>query len=221
MNTVSPTNEDDEDGDPLERSPLLESWVAGDQNAKARLLEKYQGQLKNWIAPQLSDRLRQHFGDSEDVVQLVAQRILAWVPAKPFRTEEQFVAALRRIAKNVINDAADYVKAQRRNPDLLADVDDASQVWGAVDEPKTPSHFARGREEAGLVRLALQFLPDDARQIIQLRMWEDKSWEDVASIFGAKTPDAARMKFNRSLAELSEKLVQLRKGDLDDLLDSE
>lgn len=207
-----------EDGSVAGRTHLLESWVAGDAGAKAELLAKFRPRVHAWIREQLGDRLRRHMGDSEDVLQDVSRRIMEWIPPHPFVSEEQFLAAMRRVTGNVINDWVDYIEARKRSPNLLVEVDDASQAWGARDEPDTPSAVACGHEDAAQVRLAMQFLPDEDRRVIQLREWEKFSWEDIGAVFDLK-PDAARMKHNRAVAKLVSFLIRIRGGELDALLE--
>lgn len=206
------------DGSEAGRTHLLESWVAGDAAAKAELLAKYRPRVHAWISDQLGERLRRHAGDSEDVLQDVSRRIMEWIPPDPFASEEQFLAAMRRVTKNVINDWVDYVEAQKRSPDLLVEVEDPSRAWGARDRGDTPSAVACSHEDAAQVRLAMQFLEDADRRVIQLREWEKHSWDDIGAVFEL-TPDAARMRYNRALARLVGHLVRLRGGELDALLE--
>jgi len=64
-------------------------------------------------------------------------------------------------------------------------------------------------------RVALQRLPPQQQQIIQLRILEKWSHEDVAQVLG-KTADATRSMQYRALASLRRTLLEDQEEDSDD-----
>ena len=47
-------------------------------------------------------------------------------------------------------------------------------------------------------------LDAESRRLIQLRLWRDASWAEIAAECGLPSQDAARMRYNRALDRLRE-----------------
>ena len=67
------------------------------------------------------------------------------------------------------------------------------------------------KEELQMVLEALQSLPMDCIQVIQLRNLECLSWKEVGTLMGRVSPEAARKLWCRALDQLRQKLV--RRGE--------
>lgn len=100
--------------------------------------------------------------------------------------------ALRRyvlaVAENRIRNAADRVGAERRSGAQEVALPDAtaSQGIGGGDVPPaatstTPSQAAALREEVAAMRAALAALPDDLREVLRLRLFEELTVPEVAA----------------------------------------
>jgi RNA polymerase sigma factor (sigma-70 family) len=80
-----------------------------------------------------------------------------------------------------------------------------------------PGAAAERNETRDWVRLALELLEPDDRNVILWREYEEASFAEVAARLGV-AEDAARMRFARALPKLAKKLKVLRAGELDKLL---
>lgn len=76
----------------------------------------------------------------------------------------------------------------------------------------SPSRVAERREREEWIRLALEFVDPDDRQVILLREWEKLSFEEIGSRLGC-TSEAARKRFTRALPKLVQQLRELRAGE--------
>jgi RNA polymerase sigma-70 factor (ECF subfamily) len=66
---------------------------------------------------------------------------------------------------------------------------------------RSPGRQAMAAEEAACLSAALARLPEDYRQIIQLRNWEERSFVEIATVLGG-TADAARKLWARAIQRL-------------------
>lgn len=137
---------------------------------------------------------------------------LEWRGLRAFRSW------LLTIIDNRIRDAADRATAHKRGagrqPVLFTDLgaSDARTADGAsspdVPASTTPSRIAMQREQAAAIRMALEALSDDVRDVVRLRLIEQLSIEEIAQRLTIGE-SAVRHRFRRG-AELY--AVQLRRA---------
>jgi len=82
---------------------------------------------------------------------------------------------------------------------------------------RTPSMSVERHEREGWVRLGMEFLDSEDREVLVLRKWDNASFSDIGERLGI-TPDAARMRHNRALKRLGEKIWALRCGKIEEIL---
>jgi len=119
--------------------------------------------------------------------------------------KENVKAYLYRIAHNWITD---YYRRQPL-PELPLEVDEH------VEPGSNPAMMVLETMERERVRVAILRLPPEQQQIIQLRLLENWSHEDVAQVLG-KTADATRSMQYRALASLRRMLLEDQEEDYDD-----
>lgn len=126
-----------------------------------------------------------------------------------WRGLDRFRTWLLAIIDNRIKDAAGYESALKRgggeSPVPLSAVGspaaDSSQGSGSLlpFASTTPSRMALYRERAAAMRAALQTLPDDVREVVRLRVFEQLSLEEIAERLGLSA-DAALRRFRKGAA---------------------
>jgi RNA polymerase sigma-70 factor, ECF subfamily len=127
-------------------------------------------------------------------------------------TEAQFLAWLRRIlAGKAANTVRHYLGTQSRNLQQELEVDlslsfdrvslHLSQLATAA-EP-SPSQQYLHREQSVLIADALQRLPDDYREVIVLRHWDDLTFPQIAERM-QRSVDSVEKLWMRALAKLKQ-----------------
>lgn len=104
-----------------------------------------------------------------------------------------------------------HAREQAIPSDTLLNLGDSDQM------PTRPDKKVEKAEFRNWVQLAIEFLSDEERAVVRLRQFEEKSFDEIGAELGI-TSDAARMRFNRALPRLAEKISALRGGKLDTLL---
>ena len=177
---------------------LLEDARRGDARAVERLVLLQVDWLKAGARRRL-DRGQRLDLDSGDVVQDVVVQLLESGAMSTLRDEEHLRALLQRIMNNDLMDARRRRSRRRLDPQDL--VDQSPSVT-------RPSQHAQRLERDQLVRRSLDGLPEEDRQLLVLRVWEQRSFGEIAERLGC-TADAARMRLNRALARFADRAEDL------------
>jgi RNA polymerase sigma factor (sigma-70 family) len=108
------------------------------------------------------------------------------------RHEWRGVASFRRwlleIAENRIRDAADHSSTLRRGARIVRSVDAARageshppSSFGGVFSSSTPSRHATHREQAEVMRRALEQVPELQREVLWRRLFEEQGLDEIAA----------------------------------------
>jgi RNA polymerase sigma-70 factor (ECF subfamily) len=187
---------------------LLDQARRGDATAVEQLLAHHREPVRRMIGMRLDPAIRPRV-DASDVVQevlLEASRRLAdylRAPTMPFHLW------LRHIARDHLIDAhRRHRQAQRRTVDrerriepARADASSLDMVNQLLDPGLTPATAAMREEIQGRFQSALDALPEDDREIVLMRHFEQLSNQDVASAL-ALTEAAASMRYLRAIRRL-------------------
>ncbi|MFO1076307.1 MAG: sigma-70 family RNA polymerase sigma factor [Planctomycetota bacterium] len=174
----------------------------GDQEALQRILVAVQSRLRTAASHRLAGPLRAKMGTS-DLVQSSYLTIVERI--SEFRGEDTatFVAWVTRIMENNLRDRLRYYGRQRRAPEGSQD-----ETFDAVADMPTPSAGVMRAEEHAVFHKALASLPDEQRQIIQLRLIEGREYDEIAGMLG-RSPGALRMLLSRARAALTLRVDRL------------
>jgi RNA polymerase sigma-70 factor, ECF subfamily len=178
-----------------------------------------------WIHARVRRRLGPRLRRKEetfDIVQDAVLQFLEYGPQVVISNENQFRALMARIAENVLRDRNDWFSAQRRA--LSRERPLPSDTFLVIDPPRkeqtTPSRFADRHEREGWIRLGIELLDDEDRQLIVFREWQHLSFRGIGERIGI-TEDAARMRYRATLCRLSSRVAALRRGEIGSLLDQD
>jgi RNA polymerase sigma-70 factor (ECF subfamily) len=162
--------------------------VPGDYGA-ARQLDQYREYLRILAGIRLDSRLQAKC-DPSDVVQDAL--LNAHKSIEEFRgtTEPEFKAWLRKILANTMMNTIQAYHTQKRDASVehslavaLGDMSSRLDKWLAADQ-STPSDQAMWNERLGQLVAALERLPEDQRQAIELRYLQGRSIDDVRRVTG-------------------------------------
>jgi RNA polymerase sigma-70 factor (ECF subfamily) len=165
----------------------------GDEPARQELLSRYIPRLVRWASGRLPNFARSLL-DTSDLVQDVLLKTLEGLDRVEVRGQTGFQAYVRQAVLNRIRDQVRW-SARRPGPDGVPD--DLS------DSAPSPLEMAIGadvlaRYEAGFARLN-----DEDREILHLKVELDFDYEQIATITGRPSRDAARMAVQRALTRLA------------------
>lgn len=113
------------------------------------------------------------------------------------RPGARFSSWLYTIARNQV---IDHYRRHKQTVDLdsVDPVSNAPTAGSLVDE-----HLQKDQ-----VKTVLQMLPESDRELLQLRLWQDQSYSDIAKIIGVNQI-AVRARYSRALKKFKQLFVEL------------
>jgi RNA polymerase sigma-70 factor (ECF subfamily) len=184
MSTVAVQRTDEE---------LMVAYCAGSDAAFRELFQRF--------APVLLRLLRRNVGRPADAQELTQQTFLQLHRARhDFRAGTMLRPWIMTIALNL---ARDLLRRRGRRPEVM--VEESALPASVAIQPITPKDNA----DSDRVRAALQTLPKQQREVIELHWYEELSFNEIAAIIGA-TSGAARVRAHRGYATLRKVLEEGR-----------
>ena len=158
--------------------------------------------------------------ETQDVVQEALVEFLRYGPKFKVSNEAHLRFLLARIAENVLRDRHDFYTRRRRQVAREQPIpeDTVLELDGGTRDSLQPDVAMDKRQWQAWVRLALELLDPEEREVIVLRQWDDLEFAAIAERIGT-TPDAARMRFQRALPNLARRIQELQRGDFSPLRD--
>jgi len=167
---------------------------AGDRSAFARLVTRYRG-----LVSAISLATVGHVATSEDIAQDVF--LAAWKDLGSLRNPASFLPWLRQLTRHR---ALDTLRSRRR-PDRRGLV--ANSTLEAVVDPRPDAQQGLLEDErTRTVVLALEVLPDDAREVLTLYYREGQSLGQVARLLGLRE-DTVKKRLSRARAALRDEVL--------------
>jgi RNA polymerase sigma-70 factor (ECF subfamily) len=196
---------------------LLKRWNSGDEAALQELLQQHLPWIRAHVEHRLGDFLRAK-EDSGDIVQDALVEFLRYGPRFEVSNEAHLRFLLGRIAENVLRDRHDFFTRRRRQAAREQPIPDDSVL--ALDpgarEVTQPDAALERKQWQAWVRLALELMDPEDREVIVLRQWDNLEFAQIGERLGLGA-DAVRMRFQRALPKLAQKIQMLQRGDIDEL----
>jgi RNA polymerase sigma-70 factor, ECF subfamily len=153
-------------------------------------------------------RIVKNWQDAEDVLQESLLR--AFLHLKDFEERSSFSSWLTRIA---INFALMSLRKKRGHIEIpmevINDDHESRYLWEPKDPAESPESHCSRRERENLLEGAIGQLPPTLRQVVQLKLIDGRSGEEVSHILGISVP-AAKSRLARAKTALR---VSLASGD--------
>lgn len=150
---------------------LMLAYAAGDSAAFEQLYARHRGRLYRFLLRQVRDPAL-----ADEFFQEVWQRVISartgWKP------EAAFTTWLYRIAHNRLTD---HWRALKHRPAAPADGDERA---ARVPDPDTPERNLSEFEQRRRLQLAMAELPQDQREVLELRLQQELSLEEIGQITG-------------------------------------
>lgn len=199
-------------------SLFLQQWHDGDPNGLNSLLERH----LPWIEAQVRQRLTQLLrkkGETCDYVQDILVQFLKHSPRFTLTNEAHFRAFLLRVVQNALHDKYDWFTARRRaiSRERPLPSDTVLNLDPHQVSMRSPSQFVHQHDQEAWVRMGMELLEPDDREILILHQWDNLSFPEIGERLGISS-NAARKRHKRAVLLLTKKIMVLRQGKLMDAL---
>lgn len=173
---------------------LLQRAKSGDPAALDALMARYLPRLERWASGRLPAYARS-LVDTVDLVQDTMLRVMEGIAGVEVRGGSGFQAYVRQAVLNRIRDQIRWAR-RRPGPDGVPE--------SLMDSLPSPLEAAIGADVLDRYERALECLPEEAQQLIHLRIELDFDYVEIAAMTDRPSADAARMAVRRALKSLAE-----------------
>ena len=174
---------------------LIERYQDGDVHSFELLIGRYQKQVYSYILTLVKDKQL-----ADDVFQDTFVKVIQTVKSKAYKDDGRFVQFAMRIAHNLV---IDHFRKENRIPT----VESSSEDYNYIDNvPITDASVEQGmiidQVHSDLHKM-IAFLPDEQREVLRMRIFDDMSFKDIA--------DITNVSINTALGRMRYALINLRK----------
>ena len=174
---------------------LIERYQDGDVHSFELLIGRYQKQVYSYILTLVKDKQL-----ADDVFQDTFVKVIQTIKSKGYKDDGRFLQFAMRIAHNLV---IDHFRRENRLPT----VESSSEDYNYIDNvPITDHSVEQGmivdQVHSDLHRM-IAFLPDEQREVLRMRIFDDMSFKDIA--------DITNVSINTALGRMRYALINLRK----------
>jgi RNA polymerase sigma-70 factor (ECF subfamily) len=185
--------------------------------AETKEISQYRSYLKFLARLQLANRYNGKV-DQSDIVQQTLLKAFAMQAQFQGQTEAERIAWLRQIlVRNVAHATREFHTKKRdihREQSIEAALDASTTRLGdfLAANQSSPSQQLARKDRVRTIADAIEGLPDEQRQAIMLRYWEEKSLQEISTSLGKSTSAVAGL-LHRATKKLRSSLAAGNAGD--------
>ncbi len=178
----------------LTDNELIARYVAGDESALKTLITRHEKKVFSYIMLSVKNREL-----AEDIFQDTFIKVINTLRSGNYKEEGKFVQWVMRIANNL---KIDYFRKMQRMPAFEGngDFDIFDVIYGSDPSVEQKMITEQIYEE---LRVLITLLPDEQREVLEMRIYNDISFKDIAEITGVS--------INTALGRMRYALINLRK----------
>ncbi len=171
----------------LPDSILVKSYIAGDERALEVLIKRHQSKIYGFIYSKIPDK-----AICDDVFQDTFMKVIKTLKSNSYNEEGKFLPWVMRIAHNL---TIDHFRRTKKMPMFRE-----SEEFSIFSVMSDSSATIEGKMIADQVELDLQKLveelPEDQKEVLKLRMYQDLSFKEISEITGVSINTAlGRMRY--------------------------
>ena len=178
----------------LTDNELIAQYVAGDESALKTLITRHEKRVCSYIMISVKNREL-----AEDIFQDTFIKVINTLRSGNYKEEGKFVQWVMRIANNL---KIDYFRKMQRMPvfEGNGDFDIFDVIYGTDQSVEQKMITEQIYDE---LRHLITLLPDEQREVLEMRIYNDISFKDIAEITGVS--------INTALGRMRYALINLRK----------
>jgi len=181
-----------------EDSLLFQKFQQGDESAFEQLIEKYKNILLNYLYNFTGEK-----NTAEDLLSEVFLRI--YRAAKFYQPRAKFSTCLWRVATNIGRDWRKKIHPAIISLDDLNSSEQPAKNFLADQQSFNPEKLLLGNEQQKIIRQAILSLPEKQRLALILKVYENRSYREIAAILGTSVSAVETLLF-RARQNLKAKL---------------
>jgi RNA polymerase sigma-70 factor (ECF subfamily) len=173
---------------------LVKNYVEGNENALATLIKRHESKIYGFIYSKIADR-----DISNDIFQDTFIKVIKTLKSNSYNEEGKFLPWVMRISHNLI---VDHFRKTKKMP-MYRETEEFSIFSIMSDDSLTiEGKMIVDQVEVDLKKL-IQELPDDQKEVLIMRMYQDMSFKEISELTGVS--------INTALGRMRYALMNLRK----------
>ena len=173
---------------------LVRDYVGGDENSLSILIKRHQSKIYGFIYSKVTDR-----DIADDIFQDTFIKVIKTLKSNSYNEEGKFLPWVMRISHNLI---VDHFRRNKKMP-MYRETEEFSIFSIMTDNsPNIENRIITEQVESDLQRIIEQ-LPDDQKEVLQMRIYQDLSFKEIADLTGVS--------INTALGRMRYALMNLRK----------
>jgi RNA polymerase sigma-70 factor (ECF subfamily) len=173
---------------------LVKNYIAGDENSLSILINTHQSKIYGFIYSKIGDR-----DIADDVFQDTFIKVIKTLKSNSYNEEGKFLPWVMRIAHNLV---IDYYRHNKKMP-MSRDTEEFSVFSKMTDDSKTIEADLISSQIENDLKKVIEFLPEDQKEVLKMRYYQDLSFQEIAEITGVS--------INTALGRMRYAIINLRK----------
>jgi len=178
----------------LNDSQLVSEYIQGSENALGTLIERHNQRIFSFIFSKVYDK-----EISNDIFQDTFVKVIKTLKAGKYNEEGKFLTWVMRIAHNLV---IDHFRKGNRMPKFNDNGEFSIFSVLSDDALNAETKIIKSQVETD-VRSLVDELPDDQREVLLMRMYNDMSFKEISENTGVS--------INTALGRMRYALINLRK----------
>ena len=178
----------------IEDSVLVKEYISGNEKALEVLIKRHNQRISSFIYSKVLDK-----EVTEDIFQDTFIKVIKTLKRGSYSEEGKFLPWVMRIAHNLI---IDYFRKNKRMPSFEGN--DDFNIFSVIgdDKPNAEKQLIKNQIDSDL-RILVDELPDDQREVLVMRIYQDMSFKEISENTGVS--------INTALGRMRYALINLRK----------
>ena len=166
---------------------LVRSYIDGNENSLSILIERHKSKIYGFIYSKVLDR-----DATDDIFQDTFIKVIKTLKGNSYNEEGKFLPWVMRIAHNLVIDS---FRKNKKMP-LFRETDEFSIFSVMTDNSlNVENKIISEQVENDLIKL-LNELPNDQKEVVQMRIYQDLSFKEIAELTGVSINTAlGRMRY--------------------------
>lgn len=178
----------------IQDAELVSNYINGDENALSTLITRHKQKIYSFIYSKVYDR-----DITEDVFQDTFIKVIKTLKRGKYNEEGKFLPWVMRIAHNLV---IDHFRRNSRMPKF----DNAGEfsIFSVLSDSTLNAEKVLIKDQVESdIRRIIEELPEDQKQVLMMRMYQDMSFKEISERTGVS--------INTALGRMRYALINMRK----------
>jgi RNA polymerase sigma-70 factor (ECF subfamily) len=178
----------------IQDAELVSNYINGDENSLSLLIQRHKQKIYSFIYSKVYDR-----DVTEDVFQDTFIKVIRTLKLGKYNEEGKFLPWVMRIAHNLV---IDHFRKNSRMPKF--DNTGEFSIFSVLSDSSLNAEktIIKNQVESD-VRRIIEELPEDQKQVLMMRMYQDMSFKEISERTGVS--------INTALGRMRYALINMRK----------